>query len=103
MAATGNGRRKAHHVAAKVDADLKKRIEAFAAEHGLEQSEAVRTLLSFAVMQNEDPKTRVMYALYNNLNMQCNRLLQDGLKAGMLTINQVIQNMMAEQEINIPD
>lgn len=87
MAATTNRKRKAYQITAKVDEDLKRRLDAFAAEYGMDPSEAIRTLLSFAVMQNADPKTRIMYALYNNLNIRCHRLLQDSLKVGMSSIN----------------
>jgi hypothetical protein len=105
MAAT-SGKRKAHQVAAKVDGDLKRRIDEFAAQYGMEPSEAIRTLLSFAVMQNEDPKTRIMYALYNNLQVRCYRLLQEGLKAGMGNLNKwlidSIGNAMNDEVAGIP-
>jgi hypothetical protein len=107
MSTATNGKRKAYQVAAKVDADLKRRIDEFAVQYGMEPSEAIRTLLSFAVMQNEDPKTRIMYALYNNLNVRCYRLLQAGLEAGMGNINKwlidSIGKAMREEKMNIPN
>ena len=105
MAAT-SGKRKAYQVAAKVDGDLKRRIDEFATQYGMEPSEAIRTLLSFAVMQNEDPKTRIMYALYNNMQVRCYRLLQEGLKAGMGNLNKWlidnIANAMNEETVSVP-
>lgn len=107
MVDISSGKRKTHQVTVKVDAELKRRIDEFAVMYSMDSSEAIRTLLSFAVMQNEDPKTRIMYALYNNLNMHCHRLLQDGLKAGMLNFSRLIQDtigqVLADQEIHIPE
>lgn len=105
MTAPGRKKKAAakHMVAAKVSPELKQRIDRFAQTYDLEPSEAIRTLLSFALTEEENPKTRIMYALYNNISIRCYKMLQEGLTAGMTNINQwLVDNigrMMSEQDI----
>lgn len=90
-------------VSAKVSPELKERIDRFASEQDLETSEAIRTLLAFALTEAEDPKRRIIYALYNNISTRCYTMVQEGLTLGLANINQwvaeSIGRAMSDQEI----
>lgn len=87
MVAVRKNERQAHLVQARVDDDLKQRIETYAAEHGLSLSEAVRSLLAFAVTEAEDPTTRILYATFCELRMQWMHLLKEGMQSGLQAVN----------------
>jgi len=74
----------------KVDRDLRARIDAISDEMDQETSETVRMLLAFAVTEHDDPRTRVLYAVYNNVTMRCYRILQEGTKTTVAKLNTFI-------------
>jgi antitoxin component of RelBE/YafQ-DinJ toxin-antitoxin module len=90
MSAKGNKKKAGstkYLVAAKVNGDLKQRIERFAEENDLPMSEAIRTLLAFAVTEAEDPRTRVLYAAFCNLNVKFYGMMREGLRQSVQAIN----------------
>ena len=84
-------------VSARVDEHLKKRIEAHAAEYNLSLSEAVRSLLAFAVTEGEDPRTRVLYATYADLRLQALRLLKEGMVNGLSMMNSWLADTLRKE------